>query len=319
MIGKFIIYLILVSILTLALVQLFTKNWSVLSRNRQQHGGAVDASSEAPTAESTEGAALSQQQIQDILSIQHEQHCTKIVDKVIAANIPINLIQQYLTQLNPTGLDVDALMEKIHCCVKNRLLQQMEQLNPAYEATLQQYQQTCTTTDYPDALSTGIYFIKSGNYHLTATVANPRPQLVPFEPTSTAKWKIEHLFDDVYHISNNVEANESNTESTAEMVPLYLEYNDTKDTFPTMKEKQESFDVNKITDSIDSMYPYLWRITPQSQSHHYTIHSYVFNTCLAKDSRNPTDVLMKLNNQAGASTCGCRTTDDMSEYLFTII
>ena len=309
------IHVIFVSVLVMVLFMLILWNW-YFQPPLVQHGGAgtdasTHASTHASTDVSTHGDGTSIALVNDILSIQHQPNCGKVIDTLIATNIPINSIQQYLT--NSNSGDVDVLMGKIHCCVKNRLLQQLGQLDQSFKSIIQQ---PCMVPSNTRALLNIKYSIKRGNLNLNHLGTSTRPQFNDFNTNSDIAWDFEHLFDDVYFIGNG---------------GLYLEYvasasSDAK--YPTMNQKQGVFNVNDIA---NNLYSFLWRITPLDTPHQYTIHHYLENTCLSKGSddsilgsissrrrRNDNDIIMKLHNQAGASTCGCRGVDDMSDYIVTI-
>ena len=342
------IYVFFGSVLVMVLVLLLVWNWGfqplvvqhgagagagastegASTEGASTEGAGAGASTEGASTEgaSTEGAgtvggflntSLTTQQVNNILSIQHQQDCANVIDILIATNIPINSIQQYLTNSNSVegGVDVDALMGRIHCCVKNRLLQQLGQLDVSFKPTAQQYQKSCMAPANTSTLLNKKYSIKRGNLNLNHTgTNNARPQFNGSDINSDIAWDVEYLFDDVYFIGNG---------------GLYLEYeasanNDTK--YPIMTQKQGVFNVNDIA---NELYSFLWRITPLDKPHQYTIHHYLENTCLSKgsdsilgsisSSLNDNDIIMKLHNQAGASTCGCSSVDDMSDYIVTIM
>lgn len=147
-----------------------------------------------------------------------------------------------------------------------------------------------------------------GRYFDPTVTTNTRPVV---DSIVSPRWKIQHLQEDVYLLSLPNDrylyaSSTSNTKSTTFT---------TFTPFPTINTRKMTL---SSRDNIDeSLYGFMWRITPIDPSRHtYTIHNYLNNTCLFRDSRG--DLTLQLDNQSGALTCGCADITKSHNYLFTI-
>lgn len=244
-----------------------------------------------------------------LLSILHEKNCTALVDKIIATNLPITFIKQSLVQLNHP--QVDSIVDKINCCVENRLLQELATTQHLSPDAIDTYRSQCTVDDTDggvdpvDTVGASMmplidstpHYIKIDNKYLKPAELYGRPTL----DTDPHEWTFNYLFDDVYLISS-------------QELSLHKPHTDM---YPIMKDGniQSTIDT-QATRINEPLFAFMWRITPTNDNT-YTIHEYLNNYCLAQV--NNVDVQLTLDNQAGASMCGCADKNTMSKYLFEII
>lgn len=165
---------------------------------------------------------------------------------------------------------------------------------------------------YNDVSGVDMAISNGGRYFDPTVTTNTRPVV---DSIVSPRWKIQHVQEDVYLLSlsndrylyaSSTASSTTNTKSTT-----FTAFTP----FPTINTRKMTLSPRENID--ESLYGFMWRITPIDPSRHtYTIHNYLNNTCLFRDSRG--DLTLQLDNQSGALTCGCADVTKSHNYLFTI-